>query len=490
MDKINNIYDNLTYFDLYFGNIFLFVFLILALFAIFTFSYVMANTVPIKQNLTEERCKPQNILFAGIINKPDNETIFEYTGENFTYCIQNILGNITGIALEPFTVILSAIVEVYEEIAIAIDSIRTIISTIRTNIIGILTEIFDRILNVIVPIQRIFIAFKDSLAKINGIIATAFMTFLGTYMTLQTLMGSILEFIIIILIILAIMALFFPMYSIVMIIFLAISIPLAIICIFMSLVLQVHVDGIPSFPSPPACFDENTYIQLNNGFTKQISDICVGDILMGGNIVNAKIKLSSKGQQMYRINNIYVSGTHRIVYNNEWIFVADCPIAHRVHNYFKSYLYCLNTDKKIIPISNMIFCDWDEVINDTLMDKLFKKIEIQYNLINVERKTQNINKYLDTGFIDTTLIPMKNGKKEFIDYVNVGDKLLGGQIVCGIVCISNKGNINNINDVLYEENKNPVLYNLITNGGKFYVYNPEKKINEIVMDYNNNCNIE
>ena len=43
---------------------------------------------------------------------------------------------------------------------------------------------------------------------------------------------------------------------------------------------------------------------------------------------------------------------------------------------------------------------------------------------------------------------------------------------------------------LYEENKNPVLYNLITNGGKFYVYNPEKKINEIVMDYNNNCNIE
>ena len=116
MDKINNIYDNLTYFDLYFGNIFLFVFLILALFAIFTFSYVMANTVPIKQNWTEERCKPQNILFAGIINKPDNETIFEYTGENFTYCIQNILGNITGIALEPFTVILSAIVEVYEEI--------------------------------------------------------------------------------------------------------------------------------------------------------------------------------------------------------------------------------------------------------------------------------------------------------------------------------------------------------------------------------------
>ena len=67
-----------------------------------SYYYVYNHIEPIKADWVNQRCNPKVMPFAGLINKPDNKTITEFTGENFNYCTQTILTNLTGIAVQPF----------------------------------------------------------------------------------------------------------------------------------------------------------------------------------------------------------------------------------------------------------------------------------------------------------------------------------------------------------------------------------------------------
>ena len=112
---INKLYENLGYTDIYSGSI-LFVVLITILFFIATSYFIIfANIGPIKDDWTNQRCNPKVMPFAGFINKPDEETIFEFTKNNFISCTQNILISITSEALKPITFITSTLQELFDE---------------------------------------------------------------------------------------------------------------------------------------------------------------------------------------------------------------------------------------------------------------------------------------------------------------------------------------------------------------------------------------
>ena len=67
----------------------------------------MMNAQAIKDDWVNQRCSPAVIPFVGFINKPDNKSVAEFTEENFNYCIQNILINISGVAVQPFTYLIN-----------------------------------------------------------------------------------------------------------------------------------------------------------------------------------------------------------------------------------------------------------------------------------------------------------------------------------------------------------------------------------------------
>ena len=56
---------------------------------------------------------------------------------------------------------------------------------------------------------------------------------------------------------------------------------------------------------------------MNNNTNKKIIDINVGDILLNNVIVTAKIKVITKGSQMYNLNGIIVSDSHILKYNSK-----------------------------------------------------------------------------------------------------------------------------------------------------------------------------
>jgi hypothetical protein len=135
LNFINDTYDNLSYFDLYGNSVIIFIFLTLFVFIVFSYCKVMQSKEAIADDWTNQRCKPQYMLFAGHITHPEGTTAFQYTSDNFQYCVQGILKNISESALQPFQFMINALTKIFWGLANSIQQIREIINRIRNNFI-------------------------------------------------------------------------------------------------------------------------------------------------------------------------------------------------------------------------------------------------------------------------------------------------------------------------------------------------------------------
>lgn len=438
--KINKMYQHIGYFDEYGGSVLLFILITILLFIGHSYSVVMMNMKPIKDDWPAQRCNPKVLPFAGLINKPANMSVSEYTNENFQYCIQDILKNITGYAVQPITYASSLLQDSVAELSQATNFMNNMMANIRTNMAAMGENTMNRVANVLVPLQRIVIGLKDFMEKIKAIFTSALYTSLGTYYTLQSFMGAIGELLINILIILSVLIIGFwiipfswPFAISMTSIFISVSIPLAIMLSFMTEILHVDIDmKIPKVPSKPnLCFDGNTLLKMDDGKIKKITDVEVGDLLECGNMVTAKFVLDGLNVEMYNLNGVIVSGCHRVKYRNIWTSVSNHPDAKRIKTYSRRNIYCLNASKKVIEINNMTFFDWDEIRDDQvkiLQDVISDKYERSVN-----KEDGWIHRYLDGGFVGSTLVPLKGNEKREIKDITIGDILEKGEVVIGIV---------------------------------------------------------
>lgn len=506
--NINKMYSDLSYFDQYGGSVVMFIILVIVLFVAVSYTTIMRNVQPIKDDWSNQRCKPQVIPFAGLINRPAGSSVVDFTGQNFNYCVQNILTSITGYALQPISYMTYSIKELFEEIGKVIDFIRTMLSSIRVNMANIAQEILGRVANIMVPIQQIIITFKDAMGKVKGVLTAGLYTSLGSYYALKALLGAIAQFIITILIVLAalviamwIIPFTWPVAISMTAVFISISIPLAIMVAFMTEVLHVQTSfSIPSAPPRPslsACFDKYTLLKMQNGNYKTIANVREGDILFGNNMVTSKMVLDSNGQTMYNIFGTLVSGEHQIKYCDKWIQVKNHPLGKRIDNYMETELHCLNTATKRIEINGETYMDWDELYDEDI-ETILKCEDSEDD----KNETHNgdyidIHRFFDGGFSGGTPVLMSDGSIKNIEDVKIGDVLDKNIAVFGKVCVNgaslnrqykyNLGDGNifeggpNLNADLerfgfgikmekLEENREK-LFHLITNEKYFYVGN-------------------
>ena len=273
LKNIEKMYKNLTYLDQYGGSVIVFFIITIVLIILCSYCFIMINLAPIKDDWQNQRCKPYIIPFAGIINKPNNMSISEFTSKNFSYCTQNIMSNISGVFLQPITFVTNVINGILNDMKQSINAIRAMFDKIRTFFQSVIEEIMGRLMNVSISLQKIIISAKDLIGKIQGVMTAGLFTALGAFYTLQALMGAIAEMIITILIILAaiIIALWVLPFtwgaaSAMTVVFLAIAIPMAIILVFMLEYLKVKPDlSIPKIK----CFDKNTFIDMDDGTKKK-----------------------------------------------------------------------------------------------------------------------------------------------------------------------------------------------------------------------------
>lgn len=427
-------YDKLTYSDKYGTSIFFFFILSLLLLLGISYCIVMIYLQPIQDNWVNMRCKPFIIPFAGMINKPEDISSTDYTKQNFQYCMQNIIKDVTAVAVQPITFVVNILNSLANIIRDSINAVRNMFNKIRTQLQSVVEEVMGRLGNMMVPLQQIIITMRDILSKVQGLMTASLYTLLGSYYTLQSLMGAIAQFIIIILIAMAAMIAVFWLVpftwgtaSSLTVVFIAIAIPMTLILNFMLQYLHVTPDlKIPTVQ----CFDEDTMIQMEDGTYKKIIDIEIGEKLIGekliggkligGNTVNTKIKVDASRSKMYLLGNIIVSDSHLVKFGSDWIRVSQHPLAKRLAFYEKKYLYCLNTTTKMIQIGDFCFSDWDEIVN-------YKKWE------DILIDNTYIHKFLNSGFHGNTPIMLKNKTEIPIRFIKIGDLLENGEKVIGLV---------------------------------------------------------
>lgn len=432
-EKIQEIYGKLGYFDKYTGSIIIFVIITIVWIGFVSYCIAKSNSAEILQDWPKYRCNLNIMPIAGFITKPENKTAFEYTQENFNYCVQNILTNVTSPVIQPFAFITNIFLMVTTQIAIALQGIRNMFHNIRTFIQKNVISVIMRLVNFMVPIQNIIITTKDILNRIQAAMTVMLYSTIGSYMSFKSLLGTVVKFITSVLIVMTIIIAI--MLSIpftvagaapFIVAFLLISIPVGLLLIFMAQTLGITGYRIPRIQ----CFDENTLMLMNNGTKKRICEIRSGDILFDNNEVTATIKVSATGSTMYYLNGVCVSDSHIVNYNGEWIPVFTHPESVKCEQYTKPYLYCLNTRNKNILINDTIFTDWDEIYGTDI-----EEVTVKNPYIKIET-TDLIHTNLDGGFSKDTPVAMLDGTFKHIQDILIGDRLLNGEEVYGTVTIN------------------------------------------------------
>ena len=242
------------------------------------------------------------------------------------------------------------------------------------------------------------------------------------------------------------MSIFYPIFGVLTIFFI-------ILCIACIVILIIHyfcqaptwgACSIVTIPSilwtciPCAiCFGKDTPVQLKDS-VKSIQYIyehqLCGTELVGGGIIESILKfdIRNTSRQLYRYNDILVSGEHMVYENNVPIRVKN-SCSSRLVNTDEEYIYCLITSNRKIVINNCVFADFMESDDIPTTLHTYRLVE---KALNETKQCIQTNKDIDHlyqwGLSKHTCIKMKNNSLKYIEDIGIGDTTTSGKVT-GIV---------------------------------------------------------
>lgn len=319
---INKIYSKVGFLEKYGGSLLLTIILIIIFFVAISYYHVMNNIKPIKADWLNQRCNPSVIPFAGLINKPDDQTAFEFTASNFNNCIYNILTDIINIFLAPLYYLVNLLTEVMNLIKESLQAVREVSDRIRKAVAGVSEDIMGRMLNFLIPLQVILIKIRNMFNQTQAVMSASIYTLLGTYDTIiaavtgivQIITGILLSLDAIIVVLFVIpfglgLPFAFPLFAL----FIGILVMALIVWIIGMMILKKFVNPLPGIPS---CFDGNTILKLKNGEKIKMKNITVGMILEEDNMVTAFMEMACL-DEIYELDKIYCTGEHKVKFNKD-----------------------------------------------------------------------------------------------------------------------------------------------------------------------------
>jgi hypothetical protein len=185
------------------------------------------------------------------------------------------------------------------------------------------------------------------------------------------------------------------------------------------------------------CFTGDTPIQLLDGNVKPISELQIGDKLQLINGVSPTVtslfKFDGRKTKMVNINGVKVSSKHYVHYDklNIWIESENHPDAAFCES--EKVIYCLNTDTHTLLINGLLFTDYDESSESSV---IHKTKQISLSLLNNGQNnicSKNEGDDYDLGFSKNALIYLKDGRLVPIIDIKLGDVIIGGGTVLGTV---------------------------------------------------------
>ena len=432
----NKLYMKDGYLDKYGGSVVASAITLFIFFLVFSWYYVQSKIEPIRRDWVNQRCSPSVMPFAGWINKPPNKSASDFTSENFMECTTAILSSIVSYFMQPFYFISNLVAKIVKVLQKAVDAIRFVMEYLRFQLDRMFSIVIARIVNVMVPVRIILTKLKDTLQKTAAIAVTGLYTVYSAYLAIKAFVGAFLMICIIALIVLValiivlwIMPWTWPVAAVTTVFFVIVAVFIAIIAGWMIHILNISSKRVPDKPS---CFDKDTLIETEKGPIK-IKDIKPGMLLENGDKVTAIFKLAYNNLDIYNLDNIIVTGCHKVFHDNlGWIDVKDHPNSKKIENYREPAVYCLGTQTKRMNIKNHKFLDWDDLEPVDII-----KLKNLHYLDN-NSSLSDIHKNLESGLDGNINIELENGQSVKLKDIQINDQLYSGERIIGIVQIDTK----------------------------------------------------
>jgi len=364
----------------------------------------------IRNNWSKYKCNPIIMPFASFFNKNSDE--------NYGECLFGGVSNIMGVFLEPINYTLQLISNIFAAFTKAINEIRTVIYRIRIFFLWIVQDIMKRFEDTAATLQYFFAKLKDIFMKVYTVFIVLIYMLYTVYMTVWSIW-----------------------------------------------------EGPIGTTVRTICFDGNTQIEMNDKTYKNIKDIQINDTLANSNKVISRLKFKyDKNIEMYKFDNIIVSGEHKIYLNNKIQKISEIPDSKKI-NYNSKYIYCLITENNHIIINNYNFLDFIEcsnynsqyIIRKLILNSLNNK-SIYHEIFDIvvsdnKRKRNSEKDYYLNGFYGNVKLKLNEDTYKKIKDIKIGDILEGNNVVTGKI----KQKVMN-NDIIYK------LNDIITSGNQIVYY--------------------
>jgi hypothetical protein len=407
-------------------SLYLFLFILFLSFVGFAILAGSSSREEIMNNWEERRCD-FTVLLASFNYKPDSDTrsSSEFASDNFSYCVSEIAANQMKIIFSPLFELLKSQMQTADLFSDIMNQLRLQFKNIFTPFSSLMNSNWVKFKQIGFLFNRIFQHLNAGMNQAGGLAAAAM------YAGISLMVGMInaIDFVVNVIIIIL-----FIIFSLV-ILYYAPVIPAMFFIVLAMVGIEIAFPG--RLGGKGFCFIGDTPIVLRNSTTKPIREIKKGDILKGGGTVETVIKIDNNKEELYVLDGITVTGSHKIWSEEKqsYIYVKVHPDAVESDEDPSIELWDLKTTNNIIPVKGnsgiLQFSDWEELPQHWC-------------------------------FIPETPILMKTGTTLQIQSIQLGDILIDDSVVEAVLQVP--GN----NECLYE-------YKGIYVSGAHRVWSQERK---------------
>lgn len=337
--------------------IYLFILLLIGLTIILGIILGGSSRTDVIAHWADRRCD-LDVIISAFMYKPSDDTrsSFDFSSDNFNFCV----GSKTT---DYLNTLFGALFELMRKQMGAADIMGNVMKILRIQLNSIYAP-FAKMMNIFWNkfmqigslVSRIFQHLYMAMKKASGVSLASFYAGLSLHTAFFNGIDLTIKVIMIVLVILLAMAIIF-------------FLPILAVLVIVTLTvvgIEIGFAGRSGDMGGGFCFSPDTRVILSDYTTRKICEIRLGDVLLSGQKVEAKIEVPGSGATIYNIDGILVSGDHRIwnVARQEWILVKEDPKAIKSDVVLPT-LWTLITSSRQIPIMSnndaLLFSDWEEI---------------------------------------------------------------------------------------------------------------------------------
>jgi hypothetical protein len=322
----------------------------------------------VKANWAERRCEP-GVMFAGFMYRPDGHpsSATAFAADNFQFCMKSLVQTIINEIMHPIYKLFGGVIAGAKSAGSSLNSVRSILGNVAKGFTDMLQGFMGVYQRGMMQALRTGAMLKMAYNRMLGIVLSVFYAGLSTFFAGLNMMSFVIKVVMIILgILLAlVIILIFVLFPYMPIIMTVIAILVAAVATFTGIIGAEIYDMADGF-----CFAGDSLVKMNDGTSKPISEINIGDVLWKGGAVNGTLKFSGADVALFNYKGIKVSGEHLVHHENlRWmkIIQTGAPSCGK-----EEFIYSLVTDNNRIPIlgesgETINFADWEEFSDDSIL---------------------------------------------------------------------------------------------------------------------------